>query len=74
MSYRHRGCQCHLLSHRRSKETRSLTVAVASTCPHTLCLPQHLRQMLVVGEAAGKHIDEFSLNFKNEFITLLSRR
>lgn len=30
--------------------------------------------MLVVGEAAGKHIDEFSLNFKNEFITLLSRR
>ncbi|CED82770.1 Protein containing a U1-type Zn-finger and implicated in RNA splicing or processing [Phaffia rhodozyma] len=34
----------------------------------------HLRQMLVVGENSGKHIDEFSQNFMDEFIVLLSRR
>ena len=36
--------------------------------------PQHLRQMLVVGESAGKYIDDFSKNFMDEFILLLSRR
>lgn len=30
--------------------------------------------MLVVGENSGKHIDEFSQNFMDEFIVLLSRR
>lgn len=30
--------------------------------------------MLVVGENAGKHIDSFSQQFKNEFLLLLSRR
>ncbi|KAL7416162.1 domain of Kin17 curved DNA-binding protein-domain-containing protein [Mrakia frigida] len=34
----------------------------------------HLRQMLVVGESAGKYIDDFSKNFMDEFILLLSRR
>ncbi|KAG7580011.1 hypothetical protein FFLO_00219 [Filobasidium floriforme] len=34
----------------------------------------HLRQMLVVGENAGKHIDTFSKDFQDEFLTLLSRR
>lgn len=34
----------------------------------------HLRQMLVVGENAGKHIDSFSKQFMDEFIFLLSRR
>jgi len=34
----------------------------------------HLRQMLVVGESAGKHISDFSSEFQSEFVTLLSRR
>ncbi|VDC01299.1 unnamed protein product [Peniophora sp. CBMAI 1063] len=34
----------------------------------------HLRQMLVVGENAGKHISDFSGQFQSEFVTLLSRR
>ncbi|MBW0514355.1 hypothetical protein O181_054070 [Austropuccinia psidii MF-1] len=34
----------------------------------------HLRQMLVVGENAGKYIDNYSENFKKDFLTLLSRR
>lgn len=41
--------------------------------PH-LHTPRHLRQMLVVGENAGKHIDQFSQQFKSEFLLLLSRR
>ncbi|EJD50477.1 zinc finger protein RTS2, partial [Auricularia subglabra TFB-10046 SS5] len=34
----------------------------------------HLRQMLVVGEHAGKHIADFSHQFQSEFVALLSRR
>ncbi|KAH7337069.1 domain of Kin17 curved DNA-binding protein-domain-containing protein [Rhizoctonia solani] len=34
----------------------------------------HLRQMLVVGENAGRHISDFSAQFQSEFVTLLSRR
>ncbi|KAJ7845443.1 domain of Kin17 curved DNA-binding protein-domain-containing protein [Mycena olivaceomarginata] len=34
----------------------------------------HLRQMLVVGEHAGKHIQNFSQEFQSEFVALLSRR
>jgi len=34
----------------------------------------HLRQMLVVGESAGRHISDFSQQFQSEFVTLLSRR
>jgi len=34
----------------------------------------HLRQMLVVGENAGRHISDFSGEFQSEFVTLLSRR
>lgn len=34
----------------------------------------HLRQMLVVGEHAGKHISDFSAQFQSEFVALLSRR
>jgi len=34
----------------------------------------HLRQMLVVGENAGKHISDFSSTFQSEFVSLLSRR
>jgi len=34
----------------------------------------HLRQMLVVGEHAGKHISDFSSQFQSEFVALLSRR
>jgi len=34
----------------------------------------HLRQMLVVGESAGKHIADFSGQFQHDFVTLLSRR
>jgi len=34
----------------------------------------HLRQMLVVGEHAGKHISNFSMTFQSEFVALLSRR
>jgi len=34
----------------------------------------HLRQMLVVGEHAGKHIAGFSQQFQSEFVGILSRR
>lgn len=34
----------------------------------------HLRQMIVVGENAGRHIADFSAQFQSEFVTLLSRR
>jgi len=34
----------------------------------------HLRQMLVVGENAGRHIADFSGQFQHDFVTLLSRR
>ena len=34
----------------------------------------HLRQMLVVGENAGKHISDYSSEFQGEFVKLLSRR
>lgn len=34
----------------------------------------HLRQMLVVGESAGKHIADFSAQFQYDFVQLLSRR
>ncbi|KAF7299173.1 Kin17-mid domain-containing protein [Mycena indigotica] len=34
----------------------------------------HLRQMLVVGENAGRHINNFSQEFQSEFVRLLSRR
>jgi len=34
----------------------------------------HLRQMLVVGENAGRHISDFSSQFQSEFVALLSRR
>ncbi|KAI0683259.1 domain of Kin17 curved DNA-binding protein-domain-containing protein [Cytidiella melzeri] len=34
----------------------------------------HLRQMLVVGENAGRHISDFSSQFQSEFVHLLSRR
>ncbi|KAF8272232.1 domain of Kin17 curved DNA-binding protein-domain-containing protein [Lactarius quietus] len=34
----------------------------------------HLRQMIVVGENAGRHIADFSSQFQGEFVTLLSRR
>jgi hypothetical protein len=34
----------------------------------------HLRQMLVVGENAGRHIADFSGQFQHDFVQLLSRR
>ncbi|KAI0341301.1 hypothetical protein BDW22DRAFT_1429978 [Trametopsis cervina] len=34
----------------------------------------HLRQMLVVGESAGRHISDFSSEFQHDFVQLLSRR
>ncbi|KAK4052787.1 hypothetical protein OIV83_002074 [Microbotryomycetes sp. JL201] len=34
----------------------------------------HLRQMLVVGESAGKHIADYTSRFQAEFVSLLSRR
>ncbi|KAF9816356.1 hypothetical protein IEO21_04109 [Rhodonia placenta] len=34
----------------------------------------HLRQMLVVGENAGRHIADFSSEFQHDFVQLLSRR
>ena len=34
----------------------------------------HLRQMLVVGENAGRHIADFSTQFQHDFVQLLSRR
>ncbi|TFK52380.1 hypothetical protein OE88DRAFT_1657616 [Heliocybe sulcata] len=33
----------------------------------------HLRQMLVVGESAGRHIADFSMQFQHDFVSLLSR-
>ncbi|GAA6030880.1 hypothetical protein JCM8097_008919 [Rhodosporidiobolus ruineniae] len=40
---------------------------------HTMS-ESHLRQMLVVGESAGKHIADYTTRFQAEFIALLSRR
>ncbi|GAA6023395.1 hypothetical protein JCM11491_006457 [Sporobolomyces phaffii] len=34
----------------------------------------HLRQMLLVGESAGKHIADYTSRFQGEFVALLSRR
>lgn len=34
----------------------------------------HLRQMLAVGENAGRHISDFSRQFQSDFVQLLSRR
>ncbi|KAI6044919.1 domain of Kin17 curved DNA-binding protein-domain-containing protein [Pisolithus marmoratus] len=34
----------------------------------------HLRQMLVVGEHAGRHIADFSSQFQHDFVQILSRR
>ena len=34
----------------------------------------HLRQMLVVGENAGRHIADYSGQFQHDFVQLLSRR
>lgn len=34
----------------------------------------HLRQMLVVGESAGRHIQDYSMQFQHDFVQLLSRR
>ncbi|KAG9315990.1 domain of Kin17 curved DNA-binding protein-domain-containing protein [Chiua virens] len=34
----------------------------------------HLRQMLVVGQNAGRHIADFSSQFQHDFVQLLSRR
>lgn len=34
----------------------------------------HLRQMLVVGENAGKHIATYSSQFQSEFVAMWSRR
>jgi len=34
----------------------------------------HLRQMLVVGENAGRHIADYSMQFQHDFVQLLSRR
>ncbi|KAI0786129.1 zinc finger protein RTS2 [Abortiporus biennis] len=34
----------------------------------------HLRQMLAVGENAGRHIADYSQQFQHDFVTLLSRR
>jgi DNA/RNA-binding protein KIN17 len=34
----------------------------------------HLRQMLVVGENAGRHIADYSRQFQSDFVALLSRR
>ncbi|BGP57786.1 hypothetical protein JCM8202_002439 [Rhodotorula sphaerocarpa] len=40
---------------------------------HTMS-ESHLRQMLLVGESAGKHIADYTSRFQAEFIALLSRR
>ncbi|GAA6018126.1 hypothetical protein JCM10207_006088 [Rhodosporidiobolus poonsookiae] len=40
---------------------------------HTMS-ESHLRQMLVVGESAGKHIADYTTRFQSEFVALLSRR
>jgi hypothetical protein len=40
---------------------------------HTMS-ENHLRQMLVVGESAGKHIANYTSQFQGEFVGLLSRR
>jgi DNA/RNA-binding protein KIN17 len=34
----------------------------------------HMRQLAVVGQNAGKAIDDFSKQFQDEFVSLLSRR
>ncbi|GAA6046705.1 hypothetical protein JCM3770_003126 [Rhodotorula araucariae] len=40
---------------------------------HTMS-ESHLRQMLVVGESAGKHIADYTSQFQSDFVALLSRR
>lgn len=30
--------------------------------------------MLVVGESAGKHIQDYTMRFQSEFVAMLSRR
>ncbi|BGP27153.1 hypothetical protein JCM10295v2_006117 [Rhodotorula toruloides] len=40
---------------------------------HTMS-ESHLRQMLLVGESAGKHIADYTTRFQSEFVALLSRR
>ncbi|BGP51123.1 hypothetical protein JCM10450v2_007052 [Rhodotorula kratochvilovae] len=40
---------------------------------HTMS-ESHLRQMLVVGESAGKHIADYTSQFQGDFVALLSRR
>ncbi|GAA5868556.1 hypothetical protein JCM3774_005427 [Rhodotorula dairenensis] len=40
---------------------------------HTMS-ESHLRQMLLVGESAGKHIADYTSRFQADFIALLSRR
>ncbi|GJN93167.1 hypothetical protein Rhopal_006214-T1 [Rhodotorula paludigena] len=40
---------------------------------HTMS-ESHLRQMLLVGESAGKHISDYTTRFQAEFVALLSRR
>ncbi|GAA5984716.1 hypothetical protein JCM10908_003472 [Rhodotorula pacifica] len=40
---------------------------------HTMS-ESHLRQMLLVGESAGKHIADYTSRFQSEFVALLSRR
>ncbi|BGP19492.1 hypothetical protein JCM10213_006312 [Rhodosporidiobolus nylandii] len=40
---------------------------------HTMS-ESHLRQMLLVGESAGKHISDYTTRFQSEFVALLSRR
>lgn len=35
---------------------------------------RHIRAMLVVGENAGRHINDFSQQFQKEFLQLLSRK
>ncbi|KZO96517.1 hypothetical protein CALVIDRAFT_537284 [Calocera viscosa TUFC12733] len=34
----------------------------------------HMRQMLIVGENAGKHISDYSMQFQHDFVQLLSKR
>lgn len=40
---------------------------------HTQSEP-HLRQILLIGENAGQHISNFSMEFQHDFVQLLSRR
>jgi len=42
--------------------------------PEGVSSETYLRQMIVLGENAGRHITDFSAQLQNEFITLLFRR